>query len=77
DYLNALLLMRVNQSQKTFLSHAVILDGYVIRISIGNIHTTEGDIYMLWDLLKSSATEINSLHPFSTYSTTISSSKNI
>ncbi|HDR8072459.1 TPA: aminotransferase class V-fold PLP-dependent enzyme [Bacillus cereus] len=59
NYLNQELLTQVNQTKKTFLSHAMIPDGYTIRISIGNIHTTEEDIQKLWDLLQNSASKIS------------------
>ncbi|SMO52546.1 pyridoxal phosphate-dependent decarboxylase family protein [Melghirimyces algeriensis] len=59
DRLNAELLARLNQSGTAFASHAVIRDGYVIRISIGNIHTTEDDIKQLWDTLQKLALEVS------------------
>ncbi|MFC4076189.1 pyridoxal phosphate-dependent decarboxylase family protein [Salinithrix halophila] len=52
DQLNKKLLARLNESGSTFASHGVIRDGYMIRISIGNIHTTEDDIQKLWQMLQ-------------------------
>lgn len=49
DALNARILKSVNASGTTFLSHAVIRDGYVMRLSIGNIRTVRGDVERAWD----------------------------
>ncbi|WP_226608105.1 pyridoxal phosphate-dependent decarboxylase family protein [Bacillus cereus] len=63
DELNQLLLTRLNQSKKTFVSHATIKDGYVIRISIGNIHTTAEDIENLWNLIQEVAKDVKKKIP--------------
>ncbi|MBD1372717.1 aminotransferase class V-fold PLP-dependent enzyme [Hazenella sp. IB182357] len=52
DQLNRAILEKLNQTGTTFLSHTVVKQGYVIRISIGNIHTEFRDIERLWELLK-------------------------
>ncbi|SEM94609.1 pyridoxal phosphate-dependent decarboxylase family protein [Lihuaxuella thermophila] len=55
EYLNRLndeLLRQLNQSGTAYASHAVIRGRYVIRISIGNIHTTFEDIKSLWNKLQ-------------------------
>ena len=41
---NALILDAVNSSGAAFISHSVIRDGYVLLISIGNVHTTRADV---------------------------------
>ncbi|MFG2736445.1 PLP-dependent decarboxylase [Streptomyces carpaticus] len=51
DRLNAAVLEAVNASGEAFVSHSVIREGYVIRVSIGNIRTTEEDVAALWRLL--------------------------
>jgi aromatic-L-amino-acid decarboxylase len=51
DALNAEIVDEVNRSGTAFVSHAVIDDGYVIRVSIGNIHTTRADVERLWRCL--------------------------
>jgi aromatic-L-amino-acid decarboxylase len=48
DALNAGIVDELNKSGQAFVSHAVIDDGYVIRVSIGNIHTTRADVERLW-----------------------------
>lgn len=55
EYLNRLnteLLNQLNQSQAAYASHTIIQDRYVIRISIGNIHTKLEDIKRLWNKLQ-------------------------
>ena len=51
DRLNAAILAEVNAGGSAFLSHSVIRDGYVMRVSIGNIRTGSDDVRRLWDLL--------------------------
>ncbi|MEW1724587.1 pyridoxal-dependent decarboxylase [Streptomyces sp. NPDC093109] len=55
DRLNARILSHVNKSGRASLSHAVLHGTYVIRVSIGNIHTTEDDIDALWTTLQDAA----------------------
>ncbi|WP_370944283.1 aspartate aminotransferase family protein [Amycolatopsis sp. cg5] len=52
DWLNAEIVEEVNASGEAFISHTVIDDGYVIRVSIGNIHTTRADVERLWRTLQ-------------------------
>jgi aromatic-L-amino-acid/L-tryptophan decarboxylase len=52
DALNAQIVARVNASGRAFVSHAVLREGYVIRVSVGNIRTTLEDVARLWDLLR-------------------------
>jgi aromatic-L-amino-acid decarboxylase len=53
--LNAEIVARVNASGRAFVSHAVLREGYVIRVSVGNIRTTQEDVARLWDLLRQTA----------------------
>ena len=55
DALNAEIIRTVNASGAAFLSHAVVGDEYVIRVSIGNIHTMHADVERLWRLLTDTA----------------------
>lgn len=55
DALNAEIIRTVNASGAAFLSHAVIGGDYVIRVSIGNIHTMRADVERLWRLLTETA----------------------
>jgi aromatic-L-amino-acid/L-tryptophan decarboxylase len=55
DALNARILTVINESGTAFVSHSVIREGFVIRVSIGNIHTVGADIEKLWDLLTDTA----------------------
>ncbi|HEX2051961.1 MAG TPA: pyridoxal-dependent decarboxylase [Actinomycetota bacterium] len=52
DELNARLLRRFNDEGRAFVSHAVVREGYVVRVSIGNIRTTEDDVMESWDALR-------------------------
>jgi len=48
DMLNADIVDDLNASGAAFVSHTVLDDGFVIRVSIGNIHTTRADVERLW-----------------------------
>lgn len=66
EYINQLnieLLKQLNQSQVTFASHAVIQNRYVIRISIGNIHTQRADIQRLWNQLQQLGSKVKESIP--------------
>lgn len=63
DQLNAALMNKINRSGVAFLSHAVIREGYVIRISIGNIHTKKEDIQRLWNILRKLGEEVSATLP--------------
>jgi aromatic-L-amino-acid decarboxylase len=52
---NQQLLVRINQTRTAFLSHTVIRGDYVLRISIGNIRTTQDDINRLWTTVQTLA----------------------
>ena len=49
--LNETLLANVNASGKIFLSHTRLNDAFTLRLSIGNIRTTETHIHSAWQLL--------------------------
>src|ERR1700722_14880181 len=52
DERNRALLERVNASGEIFISHAVLNGRYVLRLAIGNFHTTEADVRRAWDVLR-------------------------
>jgi aromatic-L-amino-acid decarboxylase len=41
----------VNASGKAFLSHTKLNDELVLRLSIGNLRTTEKHVRAVWDML--------------------------
>ena len=45
----------VNASGDCFLSHAVLNGRYVIRLSVGGMHTTLQDVQIAWDALRREA----------------------
>ncbi|MFH8347929.1 pyridoxal phosphate-dependent decarboxylase family protein [Streptomyces sp. NPDC018045] len=55
DELNRRIHHRVNAGRRSFVSHTVTPAGYVIRVSIGNIHTGAEDIDGLWHELTTAA----------------------
>lgn len=57
DALNMRILSAVNASGEAYLSHSVVREGYVLRVSIGNVHTTRADVERVWDLLRRTAAE--------------------
>jgi aromatic-L-amino-acid decarboxylase len=54
DEENEALLERVNASGEVFLSHTRLDGRYVLRLAIGNARTTEDDVRLAWDVLRSS-----------------------
>ncbi|SFJ86689.1 pyridoxal phosphate-dependent decarboxylase family protein [Thermoflavimicrobium dichotomicum] len=66
DQCNAKLLEELNKTRTAYASHAVIREGYIIRISIGNIHTTEEDIQRLWNTLQVLAKKVSEQFPLPT-----------
>jgi aromatic-L-amino-acid decarboxylase len=53
DAFNEELIDRVNRSGDVFLSHTRLGGRYVIRLAIGNLHTTENHVARAWELLNS------------------------
>jgi aromatic-L-amino-acid decarboxylase len=51
DQLNEALLQRVNESGRALLSQTRLNDKYTLRLSIGNIRTTEKHVRQVWELL--------------------------
>jgi aromatic-L-amino-acid decarboxylase len=51
DALNEAILQNVNASGKVFLSHTRLHERFTLRLSIGNIRTTEEHIRHAWELL--------------------------
>ncbi len=52
---NRALLERVNASGEIFISHAVLRDRYVLRMAIGQQHSTEADVRQAWAVLRREA----------------------
>ncbi len=55
DEENEALLERVNASRQVFLSHTRLHGRYVLRLAVGNLRTTEGDVRRAWELLREAA----------------------
>ena len=51
DALNEEIMHRVNSTGKALLSHTKLLDKLTLRLSIGNIRTTEKHVRQVWELL--------------------------
>jgi aromatic-L-amino-acid decarboxylase len=62
DQLNRRIHHKVNSVGRSYVSHTVLERGYVIRISIGNIHTRGEDIDALWHELTTAATAATAAH---------------
>jgi len=45
----------INASGEVFLSHTKLDGRYVLRLAIGNLHTTERHVARAWELLNSAA----------------------
>jgi aromatic-L-amino-acid/L-tryptophan decarboxylase len=52
DDRNRELLARVNASGDIFISHAVLGGRYVLRLAVGQMHTTEEDVRLAWEALR-------------------------
>src|SRR6266404_9871485 len=52
DALNEAIMHGVNATGKAFLSHTKLHDKLTLRLSIGNIRTTERHVRQVWELLK-------------------------
>lgn len=60
DALNQALLERVNRSGVAFLSHSLLRGRTVMRLSVGNLRTTEAHLRRTWEALRG---EAQALHP--------------
>jgi aromatic-L-amino-acid/L-tryptophan decarboxylase len=54
DEENEALLQRVNATGEIFISGTRLNGGYVLRLAVGNVRTTESDVARAWELLQSS-----------------------
>ncbi len=52
DRLNEAILARVNAAGPVFLSHTQLEGRWVLRLSIGNLRTTEKHVVQAWDLIR-------------------------
>jgi aromatic-L-amino-acid decarboxylase len=55
DTFNERLLESVNRSGEVFLSHTRLNGRFVLRLAVGNLHTTEEHVRRAWELLSSYA----------------------
>ena len=58
DERNRALLERVNSSGEMFVSHAVLNGRYALRLAVGQMRTTEGDVRSAWEVLKREASRL-------------------
>jgi aromatic-L-amino-acid decarboxylase len=58
ERLNAGLLEAVNATGEVFLSHTRLDGHYVLRLAVGNLHTTEAHVQRAWTLLQEKAAAI-------------------
>ena len=59
---NAAIMDAVNQSGDAFLSHTKLDGRYVLRLAIGNLHTTEAHVRRAWDRFRDEFGEASALH---------------
>jgi aromatic-L-amino-acid decarboxylase len=59
DEANVELMERVNASGEIFLSHTRLDGRYVLRLAIGNEHTTLADVQRAWDALRRAARAVS------------------
>jgi aromatic-L-amino-acid decarboxylase len=58
DEFNAALLERLNASGEIFLSHTKLDGRYVLRLAVGNLHTTERHVERAWRLIEQHTAEL-------------------
>ena len=58
DRVNLEILDRVNQSGEAFLSHARLGGRIALRLSVGNLRTTEDHVLRAWELLRDAAKNV-------------------
>ena len=63
DILNETIMHAVNATGKAFLSHTKLNDKLVLRLSIGNIRTTEAHVRGVWELLNEQLRRLQSEAP--------------
>ena len=56
--MNLAILDRVNESGEAFLSHARLGGRIALRLSVGNIRTTEDHVLRSWELLRGAAKSV-------------------
>jgi hypothetical protein len=56
DRLNAEVLRRVNADRRYYISHTALpVEGYILRVPIGNIRTTAAHVEALWAKIQEAA----------------------
>jgi aromatic-L-amino-acid decarboxylase len=55
DSLNEKILAKVNTDARIFLSHTKLRDRFTLRVSLGNLRTTERHLELCWELLREAA----------------------
>jgi aromatic-L-amino-acid decarboxylase len=58
DERNQALLERVNAGGEIFISSCVLAGRYVLRLAIGQMRTTEEDVRLAWEVLRTEASEL-------------------
>lgn len=58
DERNRRIVEQVNRTRATFISHTTVRGAYAIRISVGNLRTTEANVRRAWDLVRRAAAEV-------------------
>ena len=61
DALNEAIMHGVNATGKAFLSHTKLNDKLTLRLSIGNIRTTEKHVRQVWELLNDQLRQLTSI----------------
>jgi aromatic-L-amino-acid decarboxylase len=62
DAFNERLMEAVNRSGEIFVSHTRLNGRFVIRLAIGNLHTTEAHVRLAWDRFRDEFREASRLH---------------
>jgi aromatic-L-amino-acid decarboxylase len=62
DAFNERLMEAVNRSGEVFVSHTRLDGRFVIRLAIGNLHTTEAHVRLAWDRFRDEFREASRLH---------------
>src|SRR6201988_2554688 len=60
DTLNEAIMHGINSTGRAFLSHTKLDDKFTLRLSIGNIRTTEKHMTQVWDLLNEQLAQLTS-----------------